>query len=191
VLAVLVGPGSVAAGRTGVVAVSADGVHWSSGFAAPLFDPQARWVPGERRTASFFVRNGGPSAATLRLQVRAVADELVQTHDLRFAARTDGGSWMPLPQDPDSAILRVGPLPAGEHSHVDVQATFASGSTNQSQSRSSELWFVVRLSDARTDSRGGLPDTGAPVVAPLVLVAAALIATGTGLVRRRRAAPRG
>jgi len=183
VLAILLGPAAVA-GRPGVVAVSTDGVHWSSGLATPLFDSQARWVPGDRRTATFFVRNGGPSAATLRLQVRAVADELVETRDLRFAARSDGGSWTALPQDEASAVLRVAPLPTGEQSRIDVRAAFDPASTNRSQQLSSELWFVVRLTDARTE-QGDLPATGAPVVAPVLLLAGALIGAGAGLLRRR------
>jgi LPXTG-motif cell wall-anchored protein len=192
-LALLIGPTSVASDRAGVVAVSADAVHWSSSLTTPLFDPEVRWVPGDRRTASFFVRNGGPTPASLRLDVRSTAGDLVHTGDVTFSARTGGGAWVPLARDRDSAVLSVAPLPVGADAQVDVRATFDPASTNRSQHSSAELWFVVRLTDTKAEpvSSGPLPATGAPALAPVILTAAAVIGIGLGLIRRRREADHG
>lgn len=188
----LAGP-AAAADDPGPVAVSTDALHWSDGLIEPLFDPDVRWVPGDLRTAAFFVRNGGPTPATIQLQVRALDDALLRTGDIRFAARADGGTWVALGQDRVTSLLRVAPLPADDHSTIEIRAEFDPASSNQSQQASADLWFDVRLSQAAVEGdagpaggSSGLPDTGAPAVAPLVLVGAGLLGVGVGLVRRRR-----
>lgn len=192
VAVVLAGP-AAAADDPGPVAVSTDALHWSNGLTEPLFDPDVRWVPGDLRTAAFFVRNGGPTPATIQLQVRAVDDALLRTGDIRFAARADGGTWAALDQDSATSLLRVEPLPVADHSTIEIRAEFDPASSNQSQQSSADLWFDVRLSqsvvegDANpTGGNGLLPDTGAPALAPLVLAGAGLLGVGVGLARRRR-----
>ncbi|HEY0905401.1 MAG TPA: hypothetical protein VGE14_16065 [Marmoricola sp.] len=149
-LPLLVGGGPAAAADVpGVVAVSVDGVHWTSSLSEPIFDPDVRWVPGDRRTSSFFVRNSGPTPATVRVQVLAEDDDLVRAGDLRFAARVDGGTWAQLPPDGAAALVRVAPLPQGRRSVVDIRIAFDPASTNSSQRADLELWFVVRLTEAQ------------------------------------------
>lgn len=193
----LAGP-AAAADDAGPVAVSGDAVHWSDGLTEPLFDPDVRWVPGDLRTASFYVRNGGTTAATIQLRVRAVDDALLRTGDIRFAARADGGTWAALGQDDAASLLRVAPLPVADHSTIEIRAEFDPRSGNQSQRATADLWFDVRLSQALVegdaDPEGGigwLPDTGAPVLAPLALTGAGLLGLGVGLARRRREVRRG
>jgi LPXTG-motif cell wall-anchored protein len=191
-LALLIGPTSVAANH-GVVAVSADGVHWTTALTTPIFDPNVRWVPGDSRMASFFVRNGGATPAVVRLQVHSAAADLVPSADVMFAARTNTGAWVPLARDGDSAVLSVAPVRVDGDARVDVRVLFDPASRNSSQRRSVELWFVVRLTDAQAapTASGSLPATGAPVLAPLVLAGAAALGIGLGLVRRRKEADRG
>lgn len=188
----LAGP-AAAADDPGPVAVSTDALHWSNGLTEPLFDPDVRWVPGDLRTAAFFVRNGGPTPATIQLQVRAVDDALLRTGDIRFAARADGGTWAALDQDRATSLLRVEPLAVADHSTIEIRAEFDPASSNRSQQASADLWFDVRLSQSVVEGdanpaggNGWLPDTGAPALAPLVLAGAGLLGVGVGLARRRR-----
>ena len=47
------------------IGLSSDGFSWGSTLPQPLFDPAFRWVPGDRETASFWVRNQSGDGALL------------------------------------------------------------------------------------------------------------------------------
>ena len=72
----------------GELALSSDGVTWTGSLRTPLFDAAERWVPGDERTASFWVAN----RAAGRAEVSIVA--------------TDGNACDPFP----AADWRLGPV---------------------------------------------------------------------------------
>jgi LPXTG-motif cell wall-anchored protein len=177
------------------ISVSSDGVTWAADLATPLFESGDRWVPGDTRKGSFFVRNRGAQGATVRIEARdAGTRELTARGAVALFARTGGGRWHRLEMDTESAALNTAELPAGQVTQVDVRAVFEPGAGNETQAQSAALSFVVRLSDARVDHTGhdgdqsgdGLPATGAPDLAVPVLTGSVLVGMGLVLVRRRK-----
>lgn len=165
-------------------AVSPDGVTWSATLPAPVFDGSLRWVPGEDHVGSFYVRNDSDRKGTVRLAARDAGTRRLTTQgDVRLYARTDGGSWHPLPVGLPSARLDRAGLAVGRVSRIDVRAVFDPVSPNRSQARETSLSFVIRLSDAQAG--GHLPGTGALALRLPVVFAALLLGCGVGLVRRR------
>jgi hypothetical protein len=145
------------------VAVSSDGVTWSSDLARPLFDRAVRWVPGDVRTGAFFVRNQGPYGVSVRIEARdAGTGRLTSSGDVVLYARASGGSWHRLPVGGESERLNRTVVPAGGTSRIEVRAVFLPESGNETQVERSPLSFVVRLADARFDAAGGLLDGGQP-----------------------------
>lgn len=189
VLGALVTPAAVSATPDrdpgGDVAVSSDGVSWGPELAAPLFESSARWVPGDVRTASFFVRNEGASSASLRIEGRdTVTGELTDERAVTLFARADGGRWQRLRIGAMSGELNTVALPVGQVSRVEVRALFEPAAGNHSQQEHADLSFVVGLQDARAD--GPLPGTGAPEVTVPVVAGVTLVGTGVVLAGRRR-----
>ncbi|KQO38261.1 LPXTG cell wall anchor domain-containing protein [Aeromicrobium sp. Leaf245] len=131
------------------IGLSDDGVTWSSGLDAPLFDPDVRWVPGDSRTESFYVRNEGPSGASLTIEARSAdEDDLLADDDIDLRARADGGAWVELRNGVASARLTEREIEQDGVVQVDVNATFDPTSTNRSQVRRLALDLRVRLADA-------------------------------------------
>jgi hypothetical protein len=176
-------------------------VSWGSQLTGPLFDPSIHWVPGDVRTRSFFVRNDGATAASLRVEGRdAVTGELTDDHAVALFARADAGRWLPLPVGGLSARLNTVALPVGGVSRVDVRAVFDPAADNHSQEERAELTFVVALQDAGVaegptgqptghatgHGTGHLPGTGAPEITVPLAAAAGLVGAGVALVGRRR-----
>lgn len=197
-----------AAHATDGIGISDDGVTFSAGLDRPLFDPAVRWVPGDSRTKSFFVRNQGPSGASMTIEARSAdKDELLADDDIDLRARADGGGWVVLRNGIASTRLTDEAIEQGGVVRVDVNAVFDPASTNQSQVKRLALDFRVQLADARgtagepgddhdggTDvgdpstpqGASGLPDTGATAPQWLVAVGAALALSGITLLARRR-----
>jgi LPXTG-motif cell wall-anchored protein len=131
------------------IGLSDDGVTWSSGLDAPLFDPDVRWVPGDSRTESFFVRNEGPSGASLTIVARSAdEDDLLSDDHIDLRARADGGAWVELRNGVASTRLNEREIEQDGVVEVDVNATFDPTSTNRSQVRRLALDLRVRLADA-------------------------------------------
>ncbi len=184
------------------IGLSADGSSWSAGLDDPLFDPDVRWVPGDSRTASFFVRNQGPSGAAMTIEARSAdRDQLIADDDIDLRARADGGEWVDLRNGVASRRLTDRAITRGGVVRVDVNAVFDPASTNQSQVKRLALDFSVALADAAgsgggADADGGadgdgggpgsgdtpaaLPDTGAGTTRTVVLVALAAVVGGIG-----------
>lgn len=159
-LAVVPAPAASADDPDPAVQVSSDGLSWSSDLATPLFDPAVRWVPGDVRTSTFFVRNGSPHDAVLRLEPKdSRTGSLTAQGVVLLDARTDGGQWHRLTVDAESGRLNPTALPAGEVTRVDVRAELDPAATNSAQDRAANLSFVLRLSDALAEPQG-TGDTG-------------------------------
>ena len=83
-----------------------------SGFAKtlaePLFDPALRWVPGDVRSATFYVRNNSADPAGLSLSViDEDAGKLLDSGALHLRVSSGGTRWSPDPRLP-SRTMRSG-----------------------------------------------------------------------------------
>jgi LPXTG-motif cell wall-anchored protein len=138
------------------IGLSADGSSWTDGLDEPLFDPDVRWVPGDSRTETFFVRNQGPTGAAMTIEARSAdRDELLADDEIALRARAAGGTWVPLQNGAASARLTDAVIERGGVVRVDVNATFDPASSNQSQVKRLALDFRVVLADAvGTDGEG-------------------------------------
>lgn len=200
VMVLLLGMPATAAAEE--VAVGPDGRVWSPDLERPLFDPAVRWVPGDTRTAEFWVRNDGAGEATVTVAATVEGiDAQVGDDVVAFRIRGAGGPWIDLA--PDGTSIKLGPLSAGASRQFDVEASFDPASGNDSMDRSLEFTPRIVLAGDRsaTDGEesdgdgsaglaGVLPDTGSTVGPLLLVLALALLGIGTGLVAHaRRAEP--
>lgn len=184
--------------------LSWDRETWSADLSGPVFDPSSRWVPGDDRTRGFWVRNTTSDPARLSVMVAVDdRDNLLADGDLALDLRVGRSDWSPLTPVPGG--FRVDSRLAAEaESRVQVRARFDTAAPNRSQRDRLALDFRIRLTDAGNTpddggpdddppdeggpddpDDGGLPDTGAPAVGWLVLVAGAAIGTGMALMRRK------
>jgi len=193
------------------VRVSADGRAWTSDLGRPLFDPAHRWVPGEERTETFWVRNDGEGPGTLRIgAVVRDLDGLDAGGWVDVSMRVDDGGWVAL--EPGERTARFGSMAQGTSEQVDVRAAFRPESGNDTMRQALEFDFEVFLAgDGLPDqpgasagpdvpSTGGdrgdstaeaggplLPDTGAPAgLGWLAALAALCLGAGIALLARRR-----
>lgn len=194
------------------IGLSWDGTNWSSRLTGSLFDPSVRWVPGDVRTAAFHVRNQAGDGATVAIAVESTdRDHLLRDDDIRLEARVGGADWVPLDRIGTGFRINESVLQAGESTRVQVRATFDPAATNQSQRSELRMRFRIVLTDAHaaTDDpsdnetegtgdddgddtvSGVLPDTGAPAVGWLIVVAGVMLGVGLALMRRRREEPDG
>jgi LPXTG-motif cell wall-anchored protein len=209
-LAVVAAPASA----EGEIGVSPDGVHWSSSLGAPLFDPTLRWVPGDTRESSMYVRNQAAQAAEMVVDVvGAEVDSLLETGDLTVSGRVDDGDWRDLAGPGTHRLLDAVAARPGEVLKVDLRVAFAATSVNVSQALSLNLNLRVGLTQAEAGSNdpgtggtigepddsdagsgqddsgsgaiGLLPGTGGPASWVLV-TGVALLVTGTIVASRRR-----
>lgn len=183
------------------IGVSRDGVSWSRQLDAPLFDEGFLWVPGDVEQESFLVRNDGPSAGEVTVDVLAEdPDGLLASDAFTLEARVGTGPWVEVldgSTTPEPAVLDV---PEGARTRVTVRGTFAPETTDHMDEVAP---FRVRVTMSEDGDVGGeddggddggdvggtddgLPDTGSPLGAGLVWAAAALIGAGIALVRPGR-----
>ncbi|GEM_PF-6585427 len=200
-VAMLVGgaPAEAAPGATAVgVAVSRDGVHWSARLPTPLFDAATAWVPGDSRSAAFYIRNQAADPARLSVAVRVSdPDGLVGNKDIRIGAGIPGAS----PHELTGGTTRWdGPvLAVGQARQLSITADFDPASPNRSQRRHLSFDVVVTLSsDLGMEGSPGSGGPGGPLaftgadlrwstlaVAALLGVGVALLGSGRAGARRR------
>ena len=181
------------------IGLSLDGRTWTSDLRRPLFEPAMRWVPGDSETRSLWVRNQGPTGASMRLAVRSTdLDTLLERDDILISARVRGGRWVPLNDGGAGSPLTEGALAQGDRLRLDVRVAFVAAATNRSEVDKLPLDFVVRLTQDRPGGGGGgegnsdgwgsgdLPATGAAVEPWLLWLAAGLIGSGLALLVARR-----
>lgn len=148
--------GAGALGAAAEIGLSRDGVTWSERLAEPLFDPGLRWVPGDRRTAEFHVRNQTSDPALLAVELTTSApDDLVVTGDLTITARTPGGTSTAADAPGTTRLVTDAPLAPGAALPVSVTVEFDAGSPNRSQGLA--LTFGLRV--VLTQDTGAAPPT--------------------------------
>lgn len=206
VLALRAGP-AFAADELGL---SRDHVHWSPNLTTPLFGPSFLWVPGDTETASFWVRNQSHDQAMLEVAVLGASlDSLIHTGDLSITVKAAGGPPTSTRMAGRQVLVSSRPVDPGEDQRIDVTVAFDPAATNQSQVKSLDLQFEVRLTqetvppggsdgsdDSDSDSDGsdasndesdhGLPGTGSSMRPVWLLLAAGLVVGGAGVSRLSR-----
>lgn len=185
------------------IGLSYDGVTWSEELPAGLFEPDFLFVPGDVEVRSFLVRNEGPSDGRLTVDVIASdPDDLLVADDFVIEARVTGGDWIDVGPGTTTAGADLA-IQQGAQTTVYVRATFDEDSTRQLD----RVPFRVRLymaedgdvggvDDGNGNGNGGggdvggvedaLPDTGSPLGAGTIWLAAGLIGAGLALLRRGR-----
>lgn len=169
------------------IQVSADARTWSADLSAPVFDPSVRWIPGDVRSGTFYVRNQAAGDGTLAVAARVLdRDALVRNGDVALQIRRDNGSWTSLPADDRGHQLTRPGLAPGQTARIDIKVVFAPASPNRSQASRLHLDFRVLLVEA-TDVAGPLdgggaggllPDTGGVTLAVLLAGACCTVAGG-------------
>lgn len=172
------------------VSLSHDGHTWHESLSESLFDPGIRWVPGDRATTSFYVRNGGDGDAQMSIDVLAEdSDLLLAEDDIDIDVRVGEGDWQPLATGGTTTLTRSA-LPEGATTQVHLRVGFAWHSPNRSQDKALPLKMSVTLTQTGPGKGGPggggpgagpggvLPDAGAQVPPWLVWLAAVLVGVG-------------
>lgn len=182
------------------IGLSRDGVTWAPQLSGPLFAPDFRFVPGDVEVRSFRVRNDGPSAGVLTVDVVATdPDALLVSDDITIEARVGTGAWLEVDAGTNRVATEI-KVPEGAQSQVQVRATFDWDSTVQLLEvpfrlalTLSEDGDVAGEEEGNGDGDGevggqesGLPDTGSAVGPGTIWIAAGLIGAGLALVLPRR-----
>lgn len=199
-LATLVVAGAAApASADDEIGLSRDGVSWSRQLDAPLFDDAFLWVPGDIEQESFIVRNDGPSAGELAVDVVSEdPDGLLASDAFLLEARVGTGEWVEIAAGTTAVTPTVLDVPEGARTRITVRGTFRPETTDH-MDEIAPFRVRVTLSEdgdvgGETEGNGGgevggqdaLPDTGSPLGSGVIWFAAALIGAGIALVRPGR-----
>ena len=140
------------------IGLSIDGVSWGSTLPRPLFDPAFRWVPGDNKTAAFWVRNESDDSAVLDIAVLGSSiDSLMETGDLTVTVAAAGGGGGSTTRPGRQELLSSRTVQPGHTERIDVTVALDPASTNESQVTALDLRFEVRL----TQGSGGSDDSDA------------------------------
>lgn len=132
-----------------VVALSPDGLHWSAALEAPLFDSALRWVPGDVRTAQFWVRNNHPDRGRLTVDVERVQrDSLIRTGSLQISARAGGRAWSTVAAGGLQELLNDDDLASGEPVPIEIRVRMDDDAPNGTMVLSTDLDLSVTVADA-------------------------------------------
>lgn len=137
----------------GEIGLSPDGKKWSNKLAAPLFDSTVRWVPGDERTATFYVRNQSSSDALLDLVIEgSTVDDLMRTGDLTVTAQGGDSPWRAARAVGPQTMVQSQPLPPGTTNKMTITVAFAESSPNLSK----RLAFDFNLRLSLTENTSGI-----------------------------------
>lgn len=151
--------------------LSADAVHWGDRLDAPLFAPTLSWVPGDERTAVFYVRNQSDEPADLTVAVTrtvpASGGDLGATGFLRVGARVGTAPWTDTVRGGTVDLAQRLDLGAGRVVPVTVRVALDAAAPNDTRVEADRLAFDLTLVPAvvRTgEGTGGGGDQGGEVV---------------------------
>ncbi|WP_155896935.1 hypothetical protein [Curtobacterium sp. UNCCL17] len=127
---------------------------WAPDITSPLFDPGTRWVPGDRRHASFFVRNDGEADADLAVTIRAEdPNGLIAGNAIDLTVST--------PHRPGIAPpTTLGRLARGSSERVDVAAVFHGTASNATMRKLLRFSVVVDLAGIPTGATNATSAAG-------------------------------
>lgn len=128
--------------------VSKDAVTWSSELPGSLFDNSTRWVPGDSRTATFYVRNQSADYGKLTIDILGNhVGTLLDLGVLHITASGGGGFGIPASDGVEHRLYMVAGIPSGGVVPINITVDFDDTSTNESQLLSTDLKFGVALSN--------------------------------------------
>lgn len=174
--------------------ISSDGVTFTPNFHGPLFDSDLRWVPGDFRQATFYVRNQGGTPARLSIDILGNhVGDLLDSGDITIEASAGGKSGS-VSDGAERRLLTLPKVADGQVVPVTVSVNFDFSSPNDTQVRSTDFRFRINLSQASAvvgeDDGNGLPDTGG-LALWMAVFGSILLGTGVAIVSRRRHNPLG
>lgn len=147
------------------LSVSLDGATWTDAITRPLFDPSVRWVPGDVRTAQFFVRNTKPEAGDLSLVLeRPTRAALLETTFLTIAARAGSGPWVEVASGGSHELIDSAKVASDAEVPVELRASYDFAAPNTSMVLASDLDLTLTLTqggvvaDANSDTDPRDPD---------------------------------
>lgn len=132
------------------ILVSTDGTHFANVTNAPLFDAALRIVPGDRETASLYVRNTSKHSAVIAVHatnIRFASIELAQLLELGASTPRITGTPVRLSDGQCLPLISAVSLPAGVTTHVNltlVMSAGANGSAGQNQSADFDVLVSAR-----------------------------------------------
>ena len=183
------GPASAADDKIGL---SRDGQTFTSTI-PPIFDPNARLVPGDHLTRTFYVRNQAAESGRLVVAIKTASGDLIDRDVVTISAASASRSGAAVQPRSGVMLLENLKLKPGGVAPITIAVDFPFESGNDTQLRVGELTFSVRMEQAsptatKPDPKGNgiLPDTGSPISMGVLLGAAALLGGGLALMRRRR-----
>lgn len=136
--------------------LSSDGVTWAGSLEQPLFDAGVRWVPGDVRTSSFFVRNQAAERGDLTVEVeRTVRDQLLQSSFLEISARAGGQPWTSVTAGGLQQLLTAEDLLSGRPVEVEVRVTLDEDAPNETMVLGTDLDFRVTLTQSEIVADAG------------------------------------
>lgn len=143
------------------IGLSTDGVHWTPSLTEPLFDPEVQWVPGDVRTARFFVRNERPDKGDLTVSIdRVVRDDLLDTGWLAISARAGTQPFTTVTAGGTFELVEQDRLGSGVALPVEVRVAMADSAPNRTMVLGTDLDLTVTL----TDSDAVLDESGSDTV---------------------------
>lgn len=162
------------------ISLSDDGTNWGSSLSRPLFDETIRWVPGDVRTADFYIRSDAPVATKLDVELFSHAKHARMGRDVQLEARVGDAEWQPA-NSFGNALLTVQPMAPRSKVRIEVRASFAGRSTNRPERLQLEIRLQISLtplSGVRTAAANprALASTGpVPLTAGLAIAAGAVL----------------
>ena len=175
--------------------ISSDGVTYTPTFDGPLFSSAIKWVPGDERTATFYVRNQSIDQASLTVTILGNhTGTLIDSGDITISATGGGGTSTPTSSG-DEQLLLSASIDAAQVVPVNVTVAFNENSPNATQYLTTDMNFRVTLT--QTTGIGGvggsesLPDTGAPQLIWIVALTSILLGCGVAIVSRNRETHKG
>lgn len=177
--------------------VSRNGTTWSDAFSGSIFDNAIQWVPGDSRTATFYIRNQSPNEGSLAIAMLGDhTGDLLDSGNLHVTASAASGVSVPVSNGNEQLMLNAKCIGSGVVVPITVKVDFDESSRNETRLRSTDLRFVVTLTQTSVVSpaRGAtasLPNTGAPNTIWIVALGSILLGIGVAVTTRRRNNPKG
>lgn len=179
------------------ILLSFDKSTWVETLAHDLFDDTIRWVPGDERTETFWLKNNGPVESVVSVESEGTGTEdLVKMGDIDVDLRVDNGPWGTL-ESLNDRLIQAGFANAGSVSKVDVRVSLVGESPNYSQLQTIDFDLVIRLTQNAPlppeppvidpDSYTGLTATGGQAIGQIAFIG--LLGAIVGvlfLIKRRR-----
>lgn len=126
------------------ISLSNDGTHWGESLSRPLFEDSIRWVPGDVRTADFYVRSNSKLPTTLSVDLLAGGQPgALNSGDLQIEARVAESPWQAT-----SAAGRVvadRPTSPGETTRVEIRVSFSGEAKRRTDLPALNLQFQISL----------------------------------------------